>query len=101
METQGRLRGSNLLKLLKINAEDLEWQAEGLCSQTDPDAFFPMYPQQARKAIMVCAKCPVKQQCLDYALKNNEQYGVWGGYDFTRREIGISQRRTERAASAE
>ena len=96
METQGRLKGSELLKLLRIQAEELEWQLEAVCNQTDPDAFFPAYPNQARRAMMVCAKCPVKKECYDYAIKNNEEYGVWGGVDFTYRRIGISQERAER-----
>lgn len=92
----GRLKGSDLLKLLKIQAEELDWQADGLCNQTDPEAFFPMYPGQARQAIMVCRKCPVKSECYDYAVKNDEKFGVWGGVDFTDRRLGISQERTER-----
>lgn len=55
------------------------WMAEGLCSQTDPEAFFPDKGESTRAAKDVCRGCPVAAECLDYALANNERFGVWGG----------------------
>lgn len=58
---------------------DLSWESEALCSQTDPEAFFPENNTLAKDARRVCSICPVQVECLSFALKNDERYGVWGG----------------------
>jgi len=60
--------------------EAQEWMERALCAQTDPEAFFPegrghIAPRVARR---VCAACPVEAECLDYALVNDERFGIWG-----------------------
>lgn len=55
-----------------------DWQAHGACQGADPNVFFPNNGA-AHAAKAVCAVCPVRAECLDYALDNNEQFGVWGG----------------------
>ncbi|WP_308493279.1 WhiB family transcriptional regulator [Microbacterium terrisoli] len=57
----------------------LAWQADALCAQTDPEAFFPEKGGSTRDAKRVCASCPVRDQCLEYALHNDERFGIWGG----------------------
>lgn len=64
------------------NPEDLdpeEWRERALCAQTDPEAFFPEKGGSTREAKRVCMKCPVRVDCLDYALENGERFGIWGG----------------------
>lgn len=56
-----------------------EWVDEALCAQTDPEAFFPEVGETSTPALRVCQACPVRQQCLEWALTNNEIFGVWGG----------------------
>ncbi|GAB3192622.1 WhiB family transcriptional regulator [Nesterenkonia suensis] len=58
---------------------ELAWQVDALCAQTDPEAFFPEKGGSTRDAKKVCAACNVKQECLDYALANDERFGIWGG----------------------
>jgi WhiB family redox-sensing transcriptional regulator len=58
---------------------ELGWQTEALCAQTDPEAFFPEKGGSTRDAKKVCASCTVRQECLDYALDNDERFGIWGG----------------------
>ncbi len=60
-------------------AADLEWQADGLCAQTDPEEFYPDKGGSVLRAKSVCAGCNVRAECLEYALANNERYGIWGG----------------------
>jgi WhiB family redox-sensing transcriptional regulator len=57
----------------------LAWQADSLCAQTDPEAFFPEKGGSTRDAKRICTSCEVKAQCLDYALQNDERFGIWGG----------------------
>ena len=58
---------------------ELAWQAEALCAQTDPEAFFPEKGGSTRDAKRVCGVCPVREECLKYAMDNDERFGIWGG----------------------
>ena len=57
----------------------LAWQSDALCAQTDPEAFFPEKGGSTRDAKKICATCEVRAQCLEYALQNDERFGIWGG----------------------
>ena len=65
----------------QIDADDnpLAWQTDSLCAQTDPEAFFPEKGGSTRDAKKICASCEVRQHCLEYALENDERFGIWGG----------------------
>jgi WhiB family transcriptional regulator, redox-sensing transcriptional regulator len=61
-----------------------DWRADGACRTADPDLFFPVAVgavanRQIAKALRICGGCPVRQQCLDFALRAPEPAGVWGG----------------------
>lgn len=71
----------------------LAWQADALCAQTDPEAFFPEKGGSTRDAKRICQSCEVRAQCLEYALQNDERFGIWGG--LSERE----RRRLKRQAS--
>ncbi|WP_421083558.1 WhiB family transcriptional regulator [Rothia nasimurium] len=58
---------------------ELSWQADALCAQTDPEAFFPEKGGSTRDAKRVCNECPVREACLEYAMENDERFGIWGG----------------------
>ena len=57
----------------------LAWQSDSLCAQTDPEAFFPEKGGSTRDAKKICGSCEVRTQCLQYALANDERFGIWGG----------------------
>ena len=57
----------------------LAWQTDALCAQTDPEAFFPEKGGSTREAKKVCSGCEVRAECLEYALENDERFGIWGG----------------------
>ncbi|GII99304.1 transcription factor WhiB [Sediminihabitans luteus] len=57
----------------------LGWQERALCAQTDPEAFFPEKGGSTREAKKVCSGCEVRAECLEYALENDERFGIWGG----------------------
>lgn len=55
------------------------WMKWGACADTkNPDMFFPELGYSAVAAKAVCHFCDVKQYYLDYALDNNEKFGIWG-----------------------
>jgi len=57
----------------------LAWQTDSLCAQTDPEAFFPEKGGSTREAKKICGSCEVRNSCLEYALENDERFGIWGG----------------------
>lgn len=59
--------------------DGVHWQADALCAQTDPEMFFPEKGGTPRYAKKVCDNCDVRKQCLQYALGNDERFGIWGG----------------------
>jgi WhiB family redox-sensing transcriptional regulator len=78
---------------LDLVGEAQEWQERALCAQTDPEAFFPEKGGSTREAKKICTDCEVKAECLEYALANDERFGIWGG--LSERE----RRRLRRAAN--
>ena len=70
-----------LLGMPGIRQEDevLAWQGDALCAQTDPEAFFPEKGGSTREAKRICESCEVRAECLEYALANDERFGIWGG----------------------
>ncbi len=75
-----------------LTPEDPGWQELALCAQTDPEAFFPEKGGSTREAKRVCQSCEVRQECLEYALGNDERFGIWGG--LSERERRRLKRRT-------
>lgn len=71
----------SLLDLAGQDSDDAElsWQERALCAQTDPEAFFPEKGGSTREAKKVCVSCEVRAECLEYALENDERFGIWGG----------------------
>jgi WhiB family redox-sensing transcriptional regulator len=59
--------------------QPVEWQSNARCAEVDPEIFFPERGGSSKKAREVCSDCEVSAQCLEYALNNKEQFGIWGG----------------------
>ena len=62
-----------------VEADAQSWQERALCAETDPEAFFPEKGGSTREAKKICTGCEVKAECLEYALANDERFGIWGG----------------------
>jgi WhiB family transcriptional regulator, redox-sensing transcriptional regulator len=61
-----------------------DWRTAGACLTADPDLFFPVAvgtvaSKQVARALRICSACPVRQQCLDFAMRTREPVGIWGG----------------------
>lgn len=60
------------------------WTEQALCAQADPDAWYPDKGGSTAMAKRICAACPVRAQCLDYAQSGADTWGgivtgIWGG----------------------
>jgi WhiB family redox-sensing transcriptional regulator len=76
----GSALGTAVLGIVPLaDVEELGWQERALCAQTDPEAFFPEKGGSTREAKKVCLSCEVRVECLEYALEQDERFGIWGG----------------------
>lgn len=65
------------------------WYEAAVCAQIGSDYWYPEKGCGSNKAKEVCAACPVRSECLEYALDNGERFGVWGGKsERERRRLG-------------
>jgi len=59
------------------------------CAGTGPQLFYADFDQRSNSlpplAVETCVGCPVRQQCLDYALARDERFGIWGGLSYRQR----------------
>jgi WhiB family redox-sensing transcriptional regulator len=67
------------IDLMAAPTDEDQWQERALCAQTDPEAFFPEKGGSTREAKRICLGCEVRDSCLEYALANDERFGIWGG----------------------
>ena len=56
-----------------------DWMTDGKCRDMPPSVFFPSDGLGVQEAQKICATCPVAEECLEYALVNRIDHGVWGG----------------------
>ncbi|MET9427395.1 MULTISPECIES: WhiB family transcriptional regulator [unclassified Streptomyces] len=82
------------------------WRTAAACRHEDPDLFFPIGTSgpamlQTQAAKSVCHGCPVREPCLQWAMDNGQESGVWGGLsEDERRALKRRSRNRSRAASA-
>lgn len=76
-----------------ISQMNLSWRQRAACRGVDPDIFYPVSDEEAGPAKTICAQCPVREACLEYALANRERDGVWGGATERERRRIVRQRR--------
>jgi WhiB family redox-sensing transcriptional regulator len=65
----------------------------GKCRELPPDTFFPSDGVGVDVARRICAECPVKEPCLEYALAYRIDHGVWGGCSERERRRILKRRR--------
>ena len=76
------------------------WMELARCRDVDPEVFFPNDGPGVQTAQRYCAECLVRESCLEYALENNIQHGVWGGASERGRRRIAHQRRLSVAPAA-
>ena len=78
---------------------DDQWERSAACADRGAESarlFFSDDPTEIATAKQVCALCPVITECLDTAIENREQWGVWGGQLFIDGRIASIKRRPGR-----
>lgn len=67
-----------------VHLDGEEWRAGAACNGMNPDVFFPLANDKTDPGVylegqLICARCPVTVECLDYALAFGISDGVFGG----------------------
>lgn len=81
----------------------MSWRDKARCRGMDPELFFPVGAsgpalEQSERAKAICTRCPVSNQCLEWALETNQHDGIWGGK--TEDERRTLRRREQRRRAA-
>ena len=101
--TAGTLRHRSPAALAPFAAR---WRELAGCRGADLDLFFPGRGESAEPARRVCAACPVREPCLDYALRLGITHGIWGGLAerdcraLRSRRVGTARRERDEAIAA-
>ena len=68
-----------------MSNDDSIWQSEALCAKRENEDkvewFFSDEPEEKYAAKNLCFSCPVRKDCIKYALEEKQIWGVWGGRD--------------------
>ena len=97
---------SALATSMALSSADYRWRKDAACRDTSPDLFFPVGTTgqaliQIAQAQLVCAKCPVQDECLQFALATNQDSGIWGGTtEEERRKLRRAYVARQKAATA-
>ena len=79
---RARAEGRTPYDVISVPEGDTSWMPSAACRNEDTETFFPPKGSGNRfdktAALRVCASCDVRKACLDYALRTNQQEGIWG-----------------------
>jgi WhiB family redox-sensing transcriptional regulator len=62
-----------------VDWNDEDWRDQSACRDVEPATFFPISVDEITQAKNICNSCAVREQCLDFALRANQENGIWGG----------------------
>lgn len=94
----------NASHLLSLTLASDEWRQYAACRDTNPDLFFPVGTtgpaiEQIAAAKAICAECPAREECLQYALETNQDSGIWGGTSEEERRVIRRQRQAAKRSA--
>jgi WhiB family redox-sensing transcriptional regulator len=74
------------------------WMAQAACRDENPDLFFPARGESTDRAKSICERCSVRKACLEYALRTEQRFGIFGGTSERERRRMRSRRNQDRVA---
>ncbi|HVL80680.1 MAG TPA: WhiB family transcriptional regulator [Actinomycetota bacterium] len=94
--------GTSLARLFQVEPEN-DWRNQAACRGMDPELFFSPDSFETKQgkdgrediAKAACARCEVRAECLEYAIKAGERYGIWGGLTEQERRAVVRRRTAE------
>ena len=67
------------LQLPQVGVPLGDWADDAACKSMDIEIFYPKSGRRPTQALATCRECPVRSECLEYALEAHQHWGVWGG----------------------
>lgn len=89
----------NALRLALASDAMSAWVRDARCAGAPREIFFPERGESTRAALALCRECPVRKECLEYALAAPERFGIWGGVSERERRRIARRRRLDGAAA--
>jgi WhiB family redox-sensing transcriptional regulator len=84
----------------ELNLGATPWRQFAMCLGHEPDLWFPIDSDGGARAVSICSVCPVRLDCLAWAIEHNERNGIWGGVSARKRQrIRAELRRTHGSVS--
>jgi WhiB family redox-sensing transcriptional regulator len=68
------------------SSSETPWRALALCVGHDPELWFPVNSDGGGNAVRICCACPVRLDCLSWAIAHDERDGIWGGVSARKRQ---------------
>ncbi|PUB32531.1 WhiB family redox-sensing transcriptional regulator [Promicromonospora sp. AC04] len=86
------------MTMIEMGSDELvtrqsSWRERSSCLDEDPEIFFAG-GGVSRTAKKICASCPVREQCLELSVRNDERFGIWGGLTWAERKALTKHRPT-------
>lgn len=75
-----RPRGGGVVEVPITVVADQDWRSQASCASADPDLWFSVGAIEHKQAKAICRGCPVRRECLVYAMESPVDQGIWGGY---------------------
>jgi WhiB family redox-sensing transcriptional regulator len=97
METNEQAGTAIAVPVAWDGTETRAWMDSALCLQFDGDMWFPEKGASSAAAKLLCGRCEVRAECLEFALDTNEEFGIWGGLSTAERRALRRRRRLRRA----
>lgn len=95
----GKEAAMELMNSWGLRDDNFDWMTDALCKGMGADFFHPEKGNnyhQVKRIKELCATCPVKEDCLQFAYNNSITFGFWGGMSPAQRKRGIAKIRRER-----
>lgn len=93
------LRKANQVTLpLPPPPTDARWNEAGACFGMDTNIFYPERGWSAAPAKRICSDCPIRLECLSWAMEHTQRIGIWGGLNENERDRLRGRMNRERAA---
>ena len=94
--SRGNYDYMKLLSEFSLVLKNFEWMEDAACRGEPIDSFFPEsgFNGKVRDAVTMCKGCSVRPECLEFALANEIDYGIWGGATAPQRKIMRQMRDT-------
>jgi WhiB family transcriptional regulator, redox-sensing transcriptional regulator len=94
------MQQSDLARLLTLLGGGEQWKSMAACGSAEPDLFFPISAAtsnqlQVSEAKIVCARCLVRRECLDFAIQTRQMHGIWGGMTEEERYSAVKTRQQQ------